>query len=45
MFKTNHAMSDTEQEDLVNGGWDKWQGPDNDTALAEFSAVCFLTAR
>ena len=45
MFKTNRAASDAEQEDLVNGGWDKWHGPDNATALAEFSAVCFLTAR
>ena len=45
MFKTNHAKSNVEQEDLTNGGWDRWYNPKNATALAEFSAVCFLAAR
>ena len=45
MFQTNHGKSSVEQDDLVNGGWDKWYNPKNSTALAEFSAVCFLTAR
>ena len=45
MFKTNHANSTVEQDDLIGGGWDRWYNPKNSTALAEFSAVCFLTAR
>ena len=45
MFKANHAKSNIEQDDLISGGWDRWYKPNNATALAEFSAVCFLTAR
>ena len=45
MFKTNHAKSNIEQDDLISGGWDRWYKPNNATALEEFSAVCFLTAR
>ena len=45
MFKTNHANSTVEQDDLISGGWARWNNPKNSTALAEFSAVCFLTAR
>jgi hypothetical protein len=45
MYKTNRATSPREETDLVFGGWDGWHTPANATALADFSAVCFLTAK
>lgn len=44
MFQLGLFTSDKEEEDIL-GGWDNWYSANATDKLAEFSAVCFLTAR